>query len=324
MIQRMSPFVVGLIVLVCILATVYFSRAYTDKTGQSGKMDAQLQGSAASDSYPESAIDSLGEGVLSANDLVLFARIQDGYELVIRQFDRNDSNRMFEGELEIPQSTAYRIHDVCARQSNELYLAGYSQAGDLIIERWTLAEPAGVRFLHIEASMLPPGSPLPPLPNIQQGIAGGGAYVAVASRGPGRRVQRSELMRMPMSAPPRWIIADPEGRYLVYCAGQPMVIIQRYYSGSVVELCSEQSLPILKQVYSFGLAQHGSLGRVLHLEAMSDQPGAAGEPVHILFSDQENTSVFSPVQVLTHSEWTAQGFEGAVWYRPSLSVWDTE
>jgi hypothetical protein len=268
--------------------------------------------------------DSLGEAVLSANDLVLFARIQDGYELGIRQFDRNPTTGAFEGETEILQSTSYRIHDVCARQSSELYVAGYTQGGELILERWTLAEPAGIRFFHLAVSMLPPGTPLSPLPVIQQGISGDGSYMAVALRAPSRRVQRSELLRVSSSGPPSWVMADPERRFLLYSVGSPAVVRQWYFDGSSVDLCSEQAVPVLKQLISLGLAQHATLGRLLVLEASSDLPGSTGEPVHIIFSDQENTGVFGPVQILTQSQWIQQGFEEAVWYRPALTVWDTE
>lgn len=232
--------------------------------------------------------------------------------LILRNVETNPSTGAEETN-ETEYTTSYTISGICAREKDELYLAGTAPNGDAVIERWTISAQNGSYYYHRIPSHTPIGQALPGVPAVQMGIEGG-VFVPVASRVRSPRLNRTELLRTSTCGRIWGLGCDPEARYLLFLAGSPERKLHRFAldgSAAPVEILSSSQEPHLAACDGLSPFHATSVGRVFQITA-SVEPVTGGPSTTMLF-DANNDGIFESSQTLTHDAYVAAGYMSGFW-----------
>ncbi len=270
------------------------------------------------DSEPTSAVQACetlyGQPLFMSNDLVVWSRVHDGSQVALVVSATTPGRDAMTDDVLPRVDAGMKVVAVCARQSNELYVLGRVESGATVLERWSLGEPAGAPFLHFVRSGTHRGTPVPWRPDeqIRWGISSEAA-------GP-RTVAREEILRTQLGADAWWMQVDVDGRYVLVGTHEPELVVQLWIDGSGerVHLCDDRDAPGLGRTSSLNIGQHVEHGRVFWLH-VADEAGT-----RCVFTDPDNDGVYAAPVLIPEERWEADGWNSAVWYRPSMSDWTTE
>lgn len=273
---------------------------------------------------------SLGQ-ILFHDDELTLGVWNEGRSLRVIHREQVPAAPYGEERCEHPLTAAFDVDEVRARQSNELFLAG-RDGREIVIERWWLEEPAGVRFAHLAFDLASDGTARTLVPTLVNGVVGGGERVPAAQRPNELAHQRRELFRGPLADRVLALLVDPEARYVLFVTHEPRAVYQLELADGarphvVCDLASTPALARFERVTS--VMQHVVDGRLCCLDIEEPRPefgtGTGSVPyTHVVLRDSNNDGRFDDVFVKTQAEWTAASYDGAVWWRTDFNDWMSE
>lgn len=236
--------------------------------------------------------------------------------LVRRVQERPEASAAWTAQ-ETEYSTSFTITAVSWREGGDvLYIAGFDKRTCLdVIEEWTFTKRTGAPVLHAAASpastppVPPMGTPAPPFA-LNSTIVGGGDYLE-----PGERVglqpppQRRVLIGGTSFGRLRGVVADPEGRFLLFLAHGTSGIYQLDLMAEPPEapvlLYTPSDAGPLADVRTMQIFEHKTLpGR--HVILTESQHGVLKEGAEfVVLSDPENDGAFNSIQSFDAQEWSA-------------------
>lgn len=205
-------------------------------------------------------------------------------------------------------ATSFQVVDVAGRQSSEVFVLG----AENVIERWTQEIMTGSRYLTVRNTTVAPGVPVP---DIEQGIKGG-TWLPLDQR-PKELRQRRNVVLGRFSGPEFCTVhVDPEGRYLLLVTKDNHDVFQLALTvdAAPVQIASSSQTVQLPQYTGGHLAHHETRGRLFIMERVLSSGGID----RVILSDLGNDGVFESMEALSAADWTAQGMDGQVWFRPDF------
>lgn len=217
-------------------------------------------------------------------------------------------------------SAAYRISAIGTSDGGHtIYVAGFSDAGEGLIERWSFPKRAGGWAVDIPP--LSSAAPVATTPPLTRAITGGGPWVTPTTH-PGRLVPTREVL---YSSPGRYfmdVAVDPNQRYLICydAVGEELLQIDLTLpqsTGSVL-LSAGSVDPFLEQVELVELRDYipeAPNGRKLLVQSKMTLEGDIVQLVRLLLSDPENDGTFDlsspPVILVGDFSWKQSDYATA-------------
>ncbi|MEO0649660.1 MAG: hypothetical protein AAFZ65_03155 [Planctomycetota bacterium] len=252
-----------------------------------------------------------------------FEFLIDGRELTRYSFERDAVTDDWQQQKQ-GYSTAYRISAIgTCDGGHTLYVAGFSDAGAGLIERWTFPKREGGWSVVVPS--LAPAAGGVTTPALVRGVVGAGPWVSPVSQ-PGRLVPTREAL---FHSPGRYITnvtVDQNQRYLVFYDAAAGELVQLDLTGpqtpGVVLLSAASVAPLLERVTLVELRDfvpEAPNGRKLFLQSELSLEDGVVEFVRTIVSDPENDGTFDlgtpPVFVVGDFSWSQSTYS-------STTDWD--
>jgi hypothetical protein len=200
-------------------------------------------------------------------------------------------------------ATSYAITDVKGRQAYELYIAGVQPNGTSVIEKWVNAVVPGGYYATRSTSNTPIGVAVSGFPTVTVGIQGG-TYVPASQRlRPGKQT-RTLLWSSQSITGIRCLACDPEGRFLLFVAGDSLYQLSLVQHPQASVLYSAPQYPHLSIVDVMAPAQPLALGRLYNLLCLTSGP----DEISMMF-DPDNDGVPNGFQTLSGDAYVAAGYD---------------
>jgi len=208
----------------------------------------------------------------------------------------------------------FSIEVVESRFSHELYVGGFDQRGDVVIERWLLDLGEGSRLFTRPRATTLVGAPYAP-PEPRPSVRGDVAFVSPSQRTTAPTLTRVELFRGPLPGGLRDLAVDPDGRFVLVLAetGEALYRLEVPSDGQqapgpqvVLDAAAEPHLRAALALYPL---EHETLGRTYVFDP--DFSRAMDASV-ITLSDLDNDGVFDQRETLPLALHT-QRHAAAVW-----------
>jgi hypothetical protein len=219
--------------------------------------------------------------------------------------ERDPSAAIAEEQTKANFSTAYEVKKIVhAGQANVFYVNGVGRGGADIIEEWNISVIAGAYFATLSGSAQPIGTPTP-LRAIDTGILGD-IWTAPIGRTDSIVATRTELYRDGSLGDIRGIVADPDGRFILFLAGASLYRLDIGPTLTTpVEVLTASDFPEIFRA-DFVEIIGFSPSRIVLVIAI---PGNGFASSRAWITDADNDGLFDgPPVIFDGPTWTALGF----------------
>jgi len=223
--------------------------------------------------------------------------------MMVRQGERDSQPSAAWTKHESVETVSFKVTDVDARLGgDDVFVAGIADDGRTLLERW--AYPVRKNGYGIALT----SGPVAPIGTVTAEYAAAqelnGDEYEPATASYLRFAQRSVIYRGTGLGYIRSVLADPEGRFVLFLTypGQSLYRLRLEPNATPELLYSVTTLPHLADVESMQLWRHESLGRIYVLNEPRDYE--TGHSTTYL-QDADNDGLFETVVTLTGVHWQA-------------------
>lgn len=183
----------------------------------------------------------------------------------ILRSERNPETEQWEPSVQDLRTT-FDVTAVDGRTADDLFVAGGTESGEVVIERWSLGPVAGAWSATLPNAGTALGTPVATSPLVERLV--GGSYLSPEERPAAPALTRTELYRDPLPGGVRALQADPDGRYVLVLDGAGVVHQLEARPGARPwPLCGA-----IDDAAWITVRHHELLGRVYHVETWAPWP----------------------------------------------------
>lgn len=276
----------------------------TGSVTHEASVHATLSGSPTRADVHERGISAPGYFVVGNDTIIQHVTLPSAKQLSVHTTDFSVTP---EAKSVFTYTASFDIDSVAARTQDDLFVTGIARNGDVVIERWEIAEQTGALRVQIGTSGPAPALGVPsPAPTTSTSVPGGLPYVPLDQRAVGQpSLTRTELVRTQDIDPIRdnSMAADPEGRFLLFLT-EDSVLYQLDLSDPnalPIPIHDASSLWTLDHIQAMARLQVAGMGRVWDLgppQVLPD-PTSGGLVRHVLtlLYDADNDGLFEQAVV---------------------------